>query len=222
MPLKIALFDMDGTIVQYPHSSFQSSWDAIGAAAGVAKEWDEWLRHYLNKPELYQEWFEKNCRSLEGKEVAPIMQQILPLPYTPGFREFCCYLQEHGVSLGIVSNGVNLVAKEIAKDVPLEVMLAEEVHTSNGKFTGTGTSRLHITEKGIAVQKILRQYGLRKEEAAFVGDHFNDCPAWDEVGLPLGMNLKDQRCYARVQAHFGDFYEALDYLKYLKMETALS
>ncbi len=213
MPLKIALFDMDGTIVQYPHSSYQSSWDAIGTAAGVAERWQEWVKYYIDKPHLYQEWFDKNCSSLKGMAVEPIMRKVLPLPYTPGFIECCQYLREHGAKLGIISNGVDLIAREIAKDVPLEVLVVEEVHTQEGKFTGTGTSHLHIAEKGKKVLEILNQYGIAKEEAAFIGDHFNDCPAWKEVGLPLGVNVKDERCYAHIMVGFSDFYEVLKFFK---------
>ncbi len=210
----LVLFDMDGTIVQYNSGSFQSSWDALGEAIGRKEEWDRLLRHYINKPAQYQEWFEENCRGLEGVQVESVKPVLFPPPYTPGFPECCAYLKGKGILLGLVSSGVDLVAKKIQQEVGLDFILINELLSDRkGRFTGRGRMNVHIGEKGELVKKILHQYGIRREATAFIGDHFNDIPAWQEVGYPLGMNLKDQRCYSQVKAHFTDFYQVKDFLE---------
>ncbi len=213
MTLDLILFDMDGTIVQYNNSPYQSSWDALGEAIGKKEEWDRLLQYYVHRPHEYQDWFEANCRDLHGLGVEEVLEKLLPIPYTPGFVELCTVLREKKIRTGIVSNGIDLITNEIQREVRLDLVLANELHIADGYFTGTGTMHVHIAEKGAAVQRVLRQQEVSRERAAYFGDHFNDLPAWQEVALPLGMNLKDKRCYAQVKAQFSDFQQAREYLE---------
>ncbi|MBU0469844.1 MAG: HAD family phosphatase [Nanoarchaeota archaeon] len=211
--MKLVFFDMDGTAVRYTNSSFHSSWDALGLAVGVGEEWDRLLNYYISKPDLYEEWFDKNCRFLTGLSVAPVIKKIFPPPYAPGFLDFCSYLKDNEVSTGIISGGISLVAERIETEANLDFIIANDLHVKDGKFTGTGTNRVSLSGKGEFVKSKLEEYKVKKEEAVFFGDHLNDIPAWKEVGLPIGMNLKDKSCYKFVQKHFKDFHEALTYFK---------
>lgn len=213
MNLKLALFDMDGTAVRYTNSSFHSSWDAIGIAAGVAEEWDRLLKYYIDKPEIYQEWFDKNCACLAGKDVAPIFDEVFPPPYTPGFKEVCDYLREKEIPVGIVSAGVDFVANRIKREMNVNFVIANEVFIEGGKFTGKGRINVSISGKGDLVRNIMAEYGVLSKETAFVGDNFNDAPVWKEVGLPLAVNLDSKEHADLVKANFKDFYELVDYLE---------
>ncbi|MBC7093134.1 hypothetical protein H5T53_03895, partial [Candidatus Bipolaricaulota bacterium] len=44
--IRAVLFDLDGTLVRYQGVAFESSWGAIGIAAGVGREWDALLARY--------------------------------------------------------------------------------------------------------------------------------------------------------------------------------
>ncbi len=207
------MFDMDGTIVQYNSGSFQSSWDAIGHAAGLREQWQHLLEYYLPRPELYREWFEKNCELLQGLPFASIEPSIFPPPYTPGFLEFAGYLQEQGIRKGLVSSGVDVVAQKVQQDAGLDFILVNEVHLNDGIFTGTGKINVGIADKGSLVRTLLGSYNVPKEQAVFFGDHFNDIPAWQEVGMPLGINIKSEVCHPYLQLQFDDFHEALEYFR---------
>lgn len=213
MALELILFDMDGTIVQYNNSPYQSSWDALGEVIGKKEEWDRLLQYYVHRPHEYKDWFEANCRDLEGLQVAEVLQKLLPVPYTPGFLAFCAELKRKNIRTAIVSNGIDIIASEIQREAGIDVVLANELHAVDGYFIGTGTLHVHIAEKGKAVQRVLSQQGISREQTAYFGDHFNDIPAWNEVALPLGMNLKDERGHAYVKAQFTDFHQARDYLE---------
>ena len=216
MALKLVMFDMDGTVVQYKQSKLLSSWGALGIAAGVSEEWDRLMNHYLSLPELdqyYSDWFEKNCRCLTGIPVQPILEQILPPPYTPGFLEFCDYLGQHGVKKGLISGGINLVAEHIQQEASLDFILVPEIHVSQGKFTGTGKINVPLMSKDIFVKEKLAEYGFNREQAAFFGDAFNDVPAWKEVDLPFGINARTKEGMLFLKENFQDFHEALKYVQ---------
>lgn len=214
------MFDMDGTVVQYKQSKLLSSWGALGIAAGVNEEWNQLMDHYLSLPVLdqqYNEWFEKNCTCLAGKPVRPILEKILPPPYTPGFLEFCDYLSQQGVKKGLISGGINLVAEHIQKEASLDFILVPELHVSQGKFTGTGTVNVPLMSKGIFVKEKLAEYGLTRKQAAFFGDAFNDVPAWKEVDLPFGINARTEEGPLLLKENFQDFHAALKYLQEEKL-----
>ncbi len=158
--IKLCIFDMDGTAVQYANSSFQSSWDAVGIAAGKEEEWIRRRDYYFPKHDLYQEWFDGNCGLLKGVEVQLILDKILPPPYTTGFRDFCTYIKSEGVKLGLVSSGVNLVADCINEDVGLDFVVANMLHVDDGKFTGTGEQHVPLWRKGEIVQRYLRLHNV--------------------------------------------------------------
>ncbi len=201
---------MDGTVVQYANSSFQSSWDAVGIAAGKEEEWIRRRDYYFPKHDLYQEWFDGNCGLLKGVEVQPILDKILPPPYTVGFREFCGYVKSEGVKLGLVSSGVNLVADGINEDVGLDFVVANMLHVSAGKFTGTGEQHVPLWKKGEIVQRYLRLHRVDFRQAAYFGDHENDRGAWSRVGLRIGISLKNKELHSCVDYSFKDFHGALE------------
>ena len=214
----MALFDMDGTAVRYENSSFHSSWDALGIAADVENEWNKLLKHYYPKPELYEEWFEKNCKCLIGKEVNKITNQIFPPPYAPGFVDFVHYLNQEKIITGIISSGIDLVAERIKNEVSLDFVVANEIHTDNGYFSGTGQIHVPLWDKGKIVKKIREEHGMDLKETAFFGDNKNDISAWQEVGLRVGINLKGNECYKAVQGYFQDFVRIDSYLERLMDE----
>ncbi len=219
LDIKIVFFDMDGTIVQYKESRVHSTWGALGVAAGVNEEWDRMMDHYLSLSETnnyYSEWFERNLKCLAGIPSQPVLDKILPPPYTPGFLEFCGYLERQNIKKGIISGGLDLVAGIIGKEASLDFVLVQEIYVRGGLFTGRGKINVPLMEKGSFVKGKLAEYGLKKENAAFFGDAFNDIPAWAEVGLPLGMNAKTEQCLSAVKENFKDFYQARDYFEKLK------
>lgn len=226
MAIELCLFDMDGTIVQYAGSSFQSSWDAIGIAAGKGKEWIDVRDLYWSKIQacaekkekeqaqrLYAEWFKVDCLLLKDVSIEKISPHIFPPPYTPGFREFCAYLKNHHIRSGIISSGVDLVANQILKELDLNFAIANKLPIIGGKFQGTGELLVSLAEKSELVKTILKEYQIPPEKAAFFGDHINDIPAWKIVGLPIAISPKKPELKEYVKHSFEDFYQALEFFK---------
>ena len=212
MALELVIFDMDGTIVRYD-GHFQSSWDALGAATGVGERWKELLKVYINQPDLYGEWFAKNCRCLEGKPVKPALEKILPPPYTPGFKQFCKYLKTREIKTGIISSGVNLVADYIKKEVGLDFVVVNELHIEDGTFLGTGIEHVPLAGKYKVVKETLSTLGIPSTSVAYFGDSYFDVPVWREMGYPFGVNLISKDLAAEVWEHFSNFRAALTFFR---------
>ncbi len=203
MSFRAVFFDLDGTLVRYRGVDFESSWGALGVAAGIPEEWRRVQEKYLPHPELYDRWLQENARLLAGKPVAPILERLLPPPYPPGVREAIAELRKRGFILGIVSSGVSLVADYVREDLGLDFAVANVLEVSDGRFTGRAILRVPLWEKARVVREMAGRFGIDLREVAFVGDNFNDIPVFEDVGLGIAYAPKDPRVAraARYVAH---------------------
>jgi len=220
MVIKLALFDLDGTIVTYEQGDFQSSWDAIGKAAlhdnpKEMQAWEDNVDYYVPRLELYHDWVDSNCKSLEGIVVEKVFSKIFPPPYVAGLDNYFKYMGQKDVKTGILSSGVDFVAEYVQKEFGLDFYKSNEVHIADGKFVGTGKVNVHLLEKGKVLKSLLDKYDVDRDEVMFVGDNSNDISAWKEVGLPIGMNLKSNEYDQYVENKFTDFNQLQDYIKKL-------
>ncbi|NOX44250.1 MAG: HAD-IB family phosphatase [Caldiserica bacterium] len=191
--IRAVFFDLDGTLVRYRGVDFESSWGAIGIAAGLAVEWRRLQERYLPRPELYDEWLRANARLLAGRPVRPILERLLPPPYPDGVREAIGALRARGLILGIVSSGLSLVADHVREDLGLDFAVANVLEVVNGRFSGRAELRVPLWAKDGAVREAAARYGLDPREVAFVGDNFNDVPVFALVGLGIAYAPKDPR-----------------------------
>ncbi len=211
--IRAVFFDLDGTLVRYAGVAYESSWGAIGLAAGVGKEWDELLQRYRGQPDRYPEWVRENAALLRGIPVSKVTSQIFPPPYAPGVREALGELRKMGLILGIVSSGVSLVAQRVKEDLGMDFFVANELVVADGIFTGEAVVRVGLADKLQVVEKEARRIGLELREIAFVGDHTNDIPVLRAVGVGIAYCPKDPA--VAEAAHFvtEDFREIPAFLR---------
>lgn len=204
--LDAIVFDLDGTLVRYHGVEFESSWGAIAAAAGVADRSNALLREYLPRKDAYAEWVSKDAQLLRGIPVSVVADAVLPAPYAEGVQATIGRLQGR-FRLGIVSSGVDLVADWVCEDLGLDFARANHLATENGRFTGGGEARVGLWQKDDALRSIAQEYGLPLSRICFVGDHLNDIPVLEIVGLAIAANPKDERVREAADCVISDFAE---------------
>lgn len=213
MRIRAVFFDLDGTLVRYQGVAYESSWGAIGLAAGVGKEWDELLQRFREKPDRYPEWVQENARLLKGIPVRAVAEKIFPPPYAPGVPETIAQLKDFGLILGIVSSGVSLVAQRVKEDLGLDFFVANELLVANGVFTGEARVLVGLADKLQAVLREAARLGLDLKEIAFVGDHVNDIPVLKAVGLGIAYAPKDRRVAEAAHVVVKDFRQIATILR---------
>lgn len=204
--IRAVFFDLDGTLVRYEGVAFESSWGAIGAAAGLGQEWDRILARYLGKPHLYPDWVRENAALLRGVPVARVLPHLFPPPYAPGAPEAIAELRKWGYILGIVSSGVDLVADRVRVELGLSFAVANELSIADGVFTGEAVVRVGLGDKRAVVEAEARRLGLALGEIAFVGDHLNDIPVFEAVGLAIAYAPKTPEVAAAARSVVHHFH----------------
>jgi len=210
--LDAIVFDLDGTLVRYHGVEFESSWGAVAAAAGTSDRSRALLREYLPRSDAYAEWVAKDAALLTDVVVADIAEAVLPAPYAEGVRTAIGALRGR-YRLGILSSGVDLVADWVRDDLGLDFAVANRLTTSDGRFTGASETPVDLWKKDEAMRRLADEHGLDLRGVCFVGDHVNDLPVMEIVGLAIAANPKDERVRAaadHVITSFEDLPELID------------
>ena len=208
MKIKMILSDMDGTLVNYPNKPFNSTWDVFPKilSAQKKKEWFELHDFYLGKKDFYQDWFDKQVSLLRGLSVERAYSSFFPIPYSKGVESFFNSLNGKYIK-GIVSSGIGFVAEKIKEDLKFNFQSSSNLEIESEKFTGKGKINFDISEKGRAIISISQKYKINLEEICYIGDAFNDIPAFELVGLAVAFNPKESELEKKADYVIYDFNE---------------
>lgn len=206
--IKMILCDMDGTTVEYPVRPFFSSWDGLSLALPKYKQkkWIQTRDKYVGRPSLHQIWFNEQIPILEGLSVKKAEKFLFPIPYSKGAKEFFTSLNGNYLK-GIVSSGIDIVAKKIQEELNFSFYISNVLETKNGVFTGKGKNILGLEDKGKMVKKISEDYNIPLEQICFIGDSTNDIPVLEIVGLPIVFNPKNDLVKKKAKYSINDFRE---------------
>ena len=166
--LRLVAFDMDGTLVDVA-----SSWAAVHAHFGEQNA--DGLRRFL-ADEIDDEEFirtdiviwRRHRPRLAIADLEGILEQV---PLMPGAADLFRTLRSQGIRTAIVSGGIDLLARRVARELGIDVALANGFRVrSNGELTGEGIVRVPIWSKGPVLEQLQHQLGIPRAETASVGN----------------------------------------------------
>ncbi len=184
--IKMALFDVDGVIVEA-----NSSWQVIHEALGVADEADKGTRLFLEGVMDYLKWMEHDTglwASRRRLHINELREMLSRVPIRGEAKDVARELHRRGVIVGLVSGGIDLLVSRVAREIGADVWVANRLsYDKEGYLVKGGMPLVPAERKDIVVRRILGEYGISREEALFVGDSPWDIPAFLVVGLPVGF-----------------------------------
>ena len=206
--LRLVAFDMDGTLVDVA-----SSWRVVHDHFGDHN--DEGLRRFLANEIDDIEFIRSDVRI--WKKHAPELtigdlDRILAgVPLMPGARDLVRGLRARGARTAIVSGGLDLLARRVARELGIDIALANGVRvTSAGHLTGDGIVRVPIHGKEGVLAGLQEQLKVRPEETASVGNSEIDvglfrasrvrvafCPQ-DEIVVAHATSVVDEKDLRKV------------------------
>lgn len=183
MPLRLAIFDLDGTLKQardpyvYLHKRL-GTWEAAQAfsAKGQAGElgYEDWLRH--------------DASLWKGVHRTTMEALFRENPYLPGARKTVHGLVKVGVRVALVSSGLCVHAEQVQAELGLDRVFANEILFENGRATGLARTRVPEKRKGQIVAQLQSEFGVGLDECLAVGDGPSDIDMFRQVRLGIAVN----------------------------------
>jgi phosphoserine phosphatase len=195
--LRLAAFDMDGTLVDV-----ESSWAAVHEHFGERNA--DGLRRFLAN-EIDDEEFIRTDIVIWRRHAPELTVQDLEtilagVPLMPGAEALFRGLRARRVTTAIVSGGIDLLARRVARSLGIDLALANGFRvTSSGRLTGEGIVRVPIHDKAGVLEGLQRQLGIAPEETASVGNSEIDVGLFRRSRLGVAFLPEDEA--VRREAH---------------------
>jgi phosphoserine phosphatase len=185
--LRLAFFDVDGTLKverdPYMYLHRQLGTEAQGFAnlnAFLAGEFD------------YDTFAQRDAGLWAGLETARIDALCAAIPYIPEARALAERLRAAGVSIVLISTGIDRHVRQVARDLGVSDWVCNELLAENGRLTGRMHVRVYWSHKGTHVRDYMARHGIAGSECLAVGDSAGDLSMFAEVQHRIAVNPSDE------------------------------
>lgn len=188
--IKLIIFDMDGVL-----TDTVSSWKYVHNYFGSSNERsiDEYLKGKIDDLE-----FIKRDVSLWKENGKPITENKLKyllsdIPLMRGSKQCIAKLRNFNIKTSIVSAGLDILAKKVAKQLGIDFVYANGLKTDNeGYLNGEGILGVELLRKDKNVTKLSNKLDISPENIAAVGNSCFDIPMLENCGIGIAFNPEDE------------------------------
>ena len=179
-PIKLAAFDLDGTVLEH-----NSSWVAIHRHFGTEHLGAASLRLYTEGKIDYREFMRRDIaswpRGVSRDEIERILSDYKIRREAPKvFKE----LRARGIQTALVTSGIDILARDVARDLQIDHWVANGLKFGkDGRLLLRGVGRVDPTRKDRAYKKLLRRLGVPPKSTIAVGDTIYDLAFLKSAGL---------------------------------------
>ena len=191
--VKLVIFDMDGVLVP-----IKSSWQYVHEKLGVEDRAREYLEKYERGEIDYLEWMRLDTglwvEATRGRLTVWELERLFrDVPVREEAVRAARWLRRHGIIYGIISGGIDLLAKRVAREIGADFFLANQLsYDKRGRLVPGGKPVVGV-KKHLAVKRVAGEYGVPLENVMFVGDSKWDREAMRIVGYPVIYGDCDDR-----------------------------
>jgi phosphoserine phosphatase len=209
MHIKLVFFDVDGTLLR------TYSWQHIHRELGT---WNQAKKHrdqFFKNQITYEEWARLDAGLWKSQPLTKITQIISQIRYTEGAEKTLTTLKQRGIISYLLSAGLAQAAERIQRETDaVDGYTANDLVVRDGLLTGEVKVNVSFNDKDKHIQRILRQFNLRAEECAAVGDDPTLIPLFEKVGLAIAFNPTDESVakHADIVVKSSDLRDVLPYI----------
>jgi phosphoserine phosphatase len=209
-PFKLVLFDLDGTLTQE-----RSIWEYIHKRLG---KWygfaEEYQKQFLAGKISYEEFCERDAQVWKGMKVKELEEIVKTVPFHAGADELIRYLKKKDLKLATISSGLSVLSDWVHQKYGFGYSVSNDLLHENGILTGKVKIQVYYDKKAEWVKRILRQFGIKPEEAIAVGDSAGDVDMFQIVGFSVAFNssCKDLDQIANVCIQSGNLVDIIPML----------
>jgi phosphoserine phosphatase len=187
--LRLIAFDLDGTLVD-----IDSSWAEVHRHFGEnnAKALDLFNHDEIDDEEFIRRdiriWW-KHRPDLTVEDLEEILGTVRLMP---GAKELFGAIHARGVQTAIVSGGIDILAKRVARELGVDLALANGFRVDgSGRLTGEGIVRVPIKGKEGVLAQVQRQLSVAPAETASVGNSDIDVGLFRRARIGIAFQPAD-------------------------------
>jgi len=183
--MKMIVFDMDSTLID------AETIDELAAAAGVGDRVTEITERAMNGELDYGEALRERAGLLKGLSIERAMHACESLPLMPGARELVAAAKRMGYQTAMITCGFMLSARRIGEILGIDHVIANDLATNGGKFTGEVVGNLtEADSKANVLKDLAHRCGIDTSECITIGDGANDIYLFANAGYSIAFNAK--------------------------------
>jgi len=189
---RVVVFDMDGTLVkehcwEMLHRHFQVDW----------RKTQKYIELYATGKMSFTELVKEEIKLWKKGDRLPHISEIDKVlenyTLTKNAKETVAKLRQAGLTLALVSYGLDLLAQRVARELGIDHVYANTLETdAEGYITGNQYNLVALDRKDEVVRTLARKLGIPLSKFVVVGDTKYDLSMFREVGLKLAFNPKDE------------------------------
>lgn len=195
-PHKLALFDMDSTLIE------QEVIVELAKKAGIGEQVDTITESAMRGEIDFAESFTRRVALLKGLS-SEVLEDIIAnhITFSPGAKRLISALKNHGYYVVLVSGGFNYFAEYVKNSLGMDESYANDLDIVDNLVTGEITSAIvDGKRKAEILQAVAQRLGIKLSETVAVGDGANDLPMLGLADIGIAYRAKpivrDQADYA--------------------------
>ena len=174
MRLKVASFDLDGTLVH------PAIFNAVAEPLGFAEKLEETTRAYFEGRMTAEETFHADYKHFVGRRVDEMLAALRESKaWTPGIREAFAALHDAGLRVVVTTDQPDFLAGVTRELFGVDALACTPADVRHGRVAGTYDYR---GDKWDNLRRLLRAWKVEPAEVSHVGNGSNDVPVFRNVG----------------------------------------
>ncbi len=183
----LVAFDMDGTLLP-----INSSWEFIHRILGTEEIASKYRRMYERGEIDYRRWAELDVSSWRERDFSIVLRKVKNLRPIEDAEEAVRRLREEGFVVGIISSGLDVIAKRLCYLLGMHFCRSAELKIVGNRVAGI-LRELDPERKSEELADVARRFNVPLSRVAFVGDGESDLSVFRmNIGKKIAFRPKSE------------------------------